>query len=322
MADTTTATATPAAPAAPSAAPKATAPVTKNVTAGTTSTTTAELGAESTATAPPDKGATDATGPKRWKLKVGDMEEEYDPANPEHVEKILRYAQLGKGSDKAFKEAKRLRDEAESLKGRFSKDTRRALAELGVDPLAFAVQEVQRQMALEQMSPQERAIAEREHALLSREEQIQAQEEERKSAEQKRLADEWGKRIDGEFVAALQSVAVPKSPRTVARMAELAIKNLEHGFDLPATALAQIVRDEYFAEHNDLYGAMEPDALLSALPKSVVDKLQKALIAKVKAQPVTSAKTEPKTAPPPAKKKPMTEAEYWDHMAQVTGKRR
>jgi hypothetical protein len=321
MADTNTATATPAAPAAPSAPDRA--PVTKNGTSsGTGSATTAELGSESTATAPPEKGATDTSAPKRWKLKVGDAEEEYDPANPEHVEKILRYAQLGKGSDKAFKEAKRLRDEAEGLKGKFSKDTRRALAELGIDPLAFAVQEVQRQMQLEQMSPQERAIAEREHALLSREEQIKAQEEERKSAEQKRLADEWGKRIDGEFVAALTSVAVPKSPRTVARMAELAIKNLEHGFDLPATALAQIVRDEYFAEHNDLYGAMEPDALLSALPKSVVDKLQKALIAKVKAQPVTSAKTEPKSAPPPAKRKPMTDAEYWDHMAQVTGKRR
>lgn len=120
-------------------------------------------------------GVSQPPAPKRYPLKFGSQVQEVSE------EQLIHLAQKGYGSEQVFREAAEVRKERESFLAAL-KDPMKArehLQKYGADPEALMKAWVLDWHRREEMSPEQRALAEQETKLSKREEAIRAQEEER-----------------------------------------------------------------------------------------------------------------------------------------------
>jgi len=87
------------------------------------------------------------------------------------------------------------------------------------------------------------------------------------------------------FHEALTTSGLPKTPRTIKRMAEVAAVSVEKGNEIDAKVLASILRDDYMAELKDLLSAADEDSILSLVGDEIGNKIRKADLKRLKAQP-------------------------------------
>ena len=97
------------------------------------------------------------------------------------------------------------------------------------------------------------------------------------------LQNHYANEFEGKIMEGLNSQGIPKTPTTVKRMAQLMAKNLEHGLDLAPQQLAELVKQDYIKEIQELFGSTESDALLNLLGEGVSNKIRQADLKKLKA---------------------------------------
>lgn len=267
-------------------------PETANATAPSTAPVgDAAQGAQSTNTAsnsPTDKVVGEALGTeapkKKYKLKYRDVEEEFDE------DKVVSLASQARGSQKAFQEAKKLRDEAEAIKAKYDafKDPKRrkeAIRELlGEDFDAVAeeslIERMEKEKAEEGMSERdkywkreiERRDAELNEHRAAREKQEQARQQSIEEATYQGIAGQ----IDLAALETMKELNVPQAlkPVVAQRMVKYIEAMLENKMPLDPQAIRHFTMEEIREEHRMLTDPMEGEALIKHLGPSVVKKIR------------------------------------------------
>ena len=212
------------------------------------------------------------------KLKIDGNEQEFDESE------VIRYAQLGKASDKRFQEASKMRKESEDLISLIKRDPRAVLEDprIGHNFRQLAEQFLSEELQREMQTPEQRKNFDNEKKLRQFEDERKSQQQEVESQQQAKLQEHYANEYTQTITTALSTSGVPKTPRTVKRMAELMSQSLQHGIDLKPQDLAKIVKEDYINEMKELFGSADDDILLGLVGDETANKIRKADLKRLK----------------------------------------
>lgn len=251
---------------------------------------------------------------KKFKLKVDgeEFEEELDLNDEEAVK---RHLQLSKAAQKRMQEAAKQKQQAEKFFRMLKEDPISVLSDpsIGVDFRNLAEQFLAKQLEEEMLTPEQKRLQQAEQIIREREEEVRRQREEVEQQQITRLQEAYSQEYDKKITEALSSSGLPKTPKTVRRMAELMSKNLENGLELEPKDLVQLVREDYLSEIKELFGQTDGDGLLSLLGDDIANKIRKSDLARLR-----TTKPQPKVVQPSQSadvpKKPMSRDEWREYM--------
>lgn len=221
---------------------------------------------------------------------------EIDENNKEQVEYLKRHLQMSKVSNKRMQEASKLKSQSDQFIRMLQEDPMKILTheqfggEAKFRKMAeeYLLKEIQEKM----LTPEERQQRDMEAKLRQYEEVEKQRRAESEAKQMEQLQNHYAQEFEKTIVTGLRSQGIPKTPRTVKRMAELMSKNLQHGLDLAPEQLAQLVKEDYVNEMKEMFGASEGDILLNLLGDDVSNKIRKADLAKLRAGGVTVNKSQ------------------------------
>jgi hypothetical protein len=254
--------------------------------------------------------------PRKHKLKIdGELRELEE-------EELYRMASLGGAAYKRMEEAAQIKKGTAALVAAFTKDPVGTLLRIA-EVQKIPIDQVKGQMAellqkdyeASQLDPKEKEAAE----LKARVEAYERQEKEAKARAQteaeKAATDEALQHLDVEITEALKDSGLPKTPKVVARMAELLERDLRLGLNRPAKELVRYLQDEVTGSQKQLVSALEGEQLVKFLGEDVIKKVRAFDAAQAKQHPA-AAKPVPRSGSGPVPrngapaKKPMNESEW------------
>lgn len=238
----------------------------------------------STPTAPTTTGAvptakTPAETVRMMKLKIDNVDTDMSEAD------VIKLAQEGKSAHKRFQEAAAAKKEAHDLISFLKSNPRQAFEKLGIDVRKFSEDTLMDLIQKDSMTPEQKLAAEREAKLKKYEDDEKHSKE---AARQKEMADLEAKHVsdyNAMFIKALSESGLPRTPYTVKRMAELTLTSNKKGLNLDSSQIAKLVRQDYQAEMQALYGSADASQISELLGKDGVKKLQKHQVEQFKAKP-------------------------------------
>ena len=223
--------------------------------------------------------------PRKIKLKL-------DGKDVEMLEsEVVAYAQQGKVATQRFQEAAKMRAEAEEVLKFAKANPTEFFNKTGLNARQWAEEYLMKELQAEAMSPEQRKASENEEKLRKYEMTEKQRADAALEAQKERAKQEHMLNYDQMFVKALNESGLPKNQFTIKRMAELQLINIKNKYDLSATQLAKLVREDFAAEQKSIMGGLDGDQLLDFLGADLVKKLSKAQIAKLKAKAQPGAKS-------------------------------
>lgn len=224
---------------------------------------------------------------KKLKLKLDGKEVELPESE------VIAGYQTGQVAAQRFKEAAKMRQEAEQILQFAKQNPKEFFQKTGMNAREWAEQYLLEELQAEAMSPEQRKARENEDKIRKYEQDDKDRKETQRQEQMKRLEQEHMQNYDVMFTKALSESGLPKTVFTVRRMAELQLINVKNKYELNASQLAKLVREDYIAEQKALLGGFEGDQLIDFLGPDLVKKLSKAQIAKLKAKGLQSNKPNP-----------------------------
>lgn len=216
---------------------------------------------------------------KKYKIKVDGAEEEMDE------DSVLKLAQMGRAANKRFQEAAGMRKQAEEFISLLKSNPRSVLENpaIGLDLKKFAEDYLIEQLQKEQLTPEQKRIAELEAELKRHDEEKKQKDEEQKRQDFQKLQERFAQEYEQKISDALSSGGLPRTPYTVKRMAEYMSLALNNNLDLEPKDVAKLVRQDYQNEVTAIIGQADGETLLQILGSQVADKIRKYDLAKLKA---------------------------------------
>lgn len=284
-------------PAAPSAAPStpASAPSTSSA-APSPSTSSAPSSAASTSSPSSSGSSTPASGGqstgaepnaaagtsaevkeqiRKLKGKVNGREVEWTE------EEAIRRAQLAESADQKFQEAAKTRKQMEEFVRQLKADPLSVLThpELGIDFKNIAEQYLGRELQRELLTPEQRELEDLREFRRTQEEQAEQQRQQQMTETQQRefqvLQQRAAAEYDNKITEVLQQSNLPKTPRTVKRVAEMLYNALEKGYELDVNTAVDMVRGDFTSDLTELVGGLDGEHLIKFLGDDVIKKLRK-----------------------------------------------
>ena len=218
---------------------------------------------------------------RKLKLKIDGEETEYDLSNEEQLKKDL---QLSRAAQKRMQEASEVRRQAEDFINQLKKNPKALLTnpELGINFRELAEDYLAEQLQEEMLSPEEKQQREMERRL----KEYETQEQERKQKEEQQrmqeLEQKYAEDFQTQIISALEGSGLPKSPKTIKRMAELQYISLQQGIEANPKDLVEMVRESYVNEIKDLFGQSDGETLLKLMGDDVAKKIRQSDLKRVK----------------------------------------
>jgi hypothetical protein len=241
--------------------------------------------------------------PRMLKLKLDGKEVEMTE------QEVISYAQQGKVATQRFQEAQKMRQEAEQLLQFAKQNPKEFFNKTGMNARQWAEQYLMEELTNEAMSPEQRKARENEEKLRTYESEKKQAQDKQAQEQRDRLTDEHRQRLDLMFTKALTESGLPRNQFTVKRMAELQLLNIKNKYELDASQLAKLVREDYQSELKSIMGSADGNQLMDFLGADNVKKLSKAQIAQLKARANPSAAPSSKSGSS-SDKAPMSWNEY------------
>lgn len=218
---------------------------------------------------------------RKLRLKV----DQKDVEIPES--EAIKLAQLGLASQQRFQQAAQMRKEAESFIS-MMKDPAKLVEVLrnpaiGVDVRKFAEEYLANELKKEQLTPEQRQIQELQEQLAKKQDEEKKSEETKRQEDFTKLKAHYEQDYTQKIMGVLDTAGLPKSPKTVYRMAEYMSVALDNGVEIEPSDVVNLVRQDYMSEVNDLFGQMPGETLLQILGDGVANKIRKADLARLKA---------------------------------------
>ena len=219
------------------------------------------------------------------KLTIDGKEIEYDISDRERLANDL---QLAYGSDKRFKEAKKLRGQALDLINKILENpeeilTNEALKARGFDFRDVAERFLYKQLQLEQMSDSERRAYENEQRIKKYEEQETLSKKQIEEQKINTLKEQYRESYQQQFISAVESTKLPKAPWVFSRMAEHMKTAIRKGYkDVTPLDVAPLVKQEWLEANRATLANVSDEELSEVLPKEMAERIRKQNIAKSK----------------------------------------
>jgi hypothetical protein len=255
--------------------------------------------------------------PEARKFKIA-LENGAEAELPE--EEVLNLAKMGQYAQSKLNEAAGAKKQAEEFFELLKSNPKKALSDpkFGLDLRKFSEETLAEMLQEELLSPEQRKIKEYEAKLREVEDQKKAEAEAKNKAEMEKLQASYAKQFETSFSEALNSSGLPKTAKTVRRIAELMYQNLESGYDLEPKDLVPIVKQEYIDEIKELFGAADASSILALIGDDVGKKIRQADLNRVKnSAPAFSPKAETKV-PIKNETKPLSKAEWKAMLANIS----
>lgn len=222
------------------------------------------------------------TAARLYKVTVDGQEMEVDE------DELRRGYAHNKAASKRMEEASMTRKEAEQVLRLFKESPREAFKLLGRDARQFAEQVINEELQEALLSPQERELREYKKQL----ENYQRQEKEaREQYEREQMEAEMARyteQIQGQIVSTLETAGLPKTERTVGRIAYYMQAALQAGYkDVTPSDVIEHVKQDYVTDIRSMVGGLNEDALEAFLGTDNVRRIAKATVKGSKVQPST-----------------------------------
>jgi len=188
-----------------------------------------------------------------------------------------------KAASKRMEEASMTRKEAEQVLRLFREQPREAFKMLGKDARKFAEQIINEELSEALLSPQERELRDYKRQL----EQYQSQEKRAREEYEKQQMDtemaRYTEQIQTQIVGTLETAGLPKTERTVGRIAYYMQAALQAGYHnvTPADVIDH-VKNDYIADFKSFMGGMTEDQIEMFLGADVVKKVAKSTVKSAK----------------------------------------
>lgn len=225
------------------------------------------------------------TQARLYKVMVDGQEMEVDE------DELKRGYAHNKAAAKRMEEAAMTRKEAEAVLRLFHDDPKMAFKMLGKDARQFAEQLINEELQEALLSPQERELREYKKQLSQYQQaEKQAREQYEREQQEAEMA-RYTEQIQNEIVQTLESSGLPKTERTIGRIAYYMQAALHAGYkDVRPSDVIEYVKKDYQADLKSLLGGLSEEQIEMFLEADVVRKIAKSTVKKV---PV--AKTVPKS---------------------------
>jgi hypothetical protein len=230
---------------------------------------------------------------KKFKLKFGKQEREVDEST------LLAMAQKGWAADEKFQAAASTQKQLQALLTKLKEDPDMVLRQLGVeDPTELYRNRLAEHLKRQMLTPEQRELLDAKAKLAQHEANAKRFQEQQQQAKLEQAKQKYMQQYDQEISQAIEAQGVPKTSRTVARMADLMAKNIKAGHELPVSAIAEIVREEYIDEVKAALGAHKDEKLLDVIGPELLRKIQ-TMDAKRRKLPSSAPAGSFKAKPPP-----------------------
>jgi hypothetical protein len=264
-----------------------------------------------TAAAPPAAAAKAAAEVRKLKLKFEGKEEELSE------EEVIKLAQLGKMGHKKSQEKADLEKQVNEFIAQLQKDPFAVLSDprLGVDVKKQIVSFLEKQVAEEKKSPEqkanEKAAKELEQLRQEKAKLEQERTQERLAREQEKAAYE----IDTSIKDAIKNAGLPESPYVIKRYADFMLAALDNGIDISTKDISPLVKNEIENDIKEMFKAAPDELVEQFLGKDRIKGMKSKRLTEtqkqlVKAAPLkdTGASSVPDKKEPPKK---MTMKEFF-----------
>lgn len=253
--------------------------------------------------------------PRKHKIKIDGELREVDE------EELYRMASLGGAAYKRMEEAAQIKKGTAALVAAFTKDPVGTLLRIA-EAQKIPIDQVKGQMAellqkdyeASQLDPKEKEAAELKAKVAAYEKEKADAKGKADAEAEKAATDEAMKYLDVEISDALKDSGLPKTPKIVARMAELMERDLRLGLNRPAKELVRYIQKEVVTGQKELVSALDGEKLLEFLGDDVVKKIRAFDAKKAKEHPA-ALKPVPRAGGPVPRngapsRKAMSEAEW------------
>ena len=194
---------------------------------------------------------------------------------------LLRGYAHNKAASKRMEEAAMSRKEAEQVLRLFKESPKEAFKLLGRDARQFAEQVINEELQEALLSPQERELREYKREL---EKYQQSEKQAREQYEKEQMEAEMARyteKIQAEIVGVLENAGLPKTERTVGRIAHYMQAALHAGYkDVTPADVIEHVKNDYIADFKSFMGSMSEDQIEMFLGNDIVRKVAKSTVKK------------------------------------------
>jgi hypothetical protein len=305
--------------------------------AGTASTGTSDLGTgvisspSATESAAPIGNGKEAPTPAqvqdavdKFELVMRGQKQEFNLKDKAHLEKIKMMAQKGDSADQKFQEAAYMRKQAEDFIKLLKTNPEAVLGNpaVGLDVQKWAEEFLWNRMEEAKKSPEQKEAEANKRKLSEYQERERMEAEKQKETAFEQAKEQYKGKLTEDIISTLSQTNLPKSARTVARMAHYILQAKQSGWnDVTPKDVVDMVREDYVQEHNELLGALPQEELLKILNAEVRKKIREAELWALKhpGQPVPAAlqpKLNEENHKPP--KKGMNKAEWRAYIDERT----
>jgi hypothetical protein len=259
---------------------------------------------------------------KKYKVKIDGKDEEVEEAE------LLKGYSHGTAANKKMQEAAALRKQSEEFVNLLRTDPWKLLEDprLGHNARKIAEEYVWKKIQEDQMTPEQKELAEARQKLTSYEEEKKAAAKIKEDQEHATLQAKYASDYSNDIIKTLEVAGLPKTPGTVKRMAYYMSQALARNIKDPkypvlgAKDVVELVKQDYINESKELFGALDAEMLVKLLGDDVAGKIRAHDLAKLNSTPADKVKTPSNQPPPDPKKKvakKMTTTEFQEKMAKI-----
>jgi len=222
--------------------------------------------------------------------------------------KLEMYAQLGLASDEKFKEAKRIREDADKIlaTAKTEKSAIKSLMAAGYskqEARQIIEEELLKEYEYEDLSPEEKKRKEMEEELKKYKSKEEQEKAEREQAAKSKEEAEYFKKLDEELADAIKGSSLPKHPVFGKFALQYMASSASQDLDISAKDAMKLVEQDFLSVVQELLSGLDAKTLKSWLGDKTLRSLREDAVSELKSKepPFAKAKSQPaKQAAPEA----------------------
>lgn len=215
--------------------------------------------------------------------------------------KLEMYAQLGLASDEKFKEAKRVREEADKIlaTAKTEKSAIKSLMAAGYskeEARKIIEDELLKEYEYEDLSPEEKKRREMEDELKQYKTKEERERAEREQVARQKEEEAYFKKLDDDLAAAIKDSGLPKHPVFGKFALQYMASSASQDIDLSAKDAMKLVEQDFLGVVQELLSGMDAKTLKSWLGDKSLRSLREEAVSELKSKEPPFAKAKNQSA--------------------------
>jgi len=184
-----------------------------------------------------------------------------------------------RAAQKRMQEAAMSRKEAEQVLRMFKENPRQAMGRLGIDVRQLAESVIQDELSEAMLSPEQKELRQYKKQLEEYQNNEKSAREQYEAQQQEQEMARYTEQVQSEIVSTLDTAGLPKTERTVGRIAHYMQAALSAGYSnvTPADVI-EYVKNDYISDFKSFMGGMSEEQIEMFLGADVLRKAAKATV--------------------------------------------